>query len=62
MLRKLVKFCDFVDRVLLKCLLEGLILSAFSLLGMLAAGMDGICASRAKVFMERRKARDSVSH
>jgi hypothetical protein len=43
MLASLVKFCDFLDRVVVKCLMEGLLVGVFSFLAMLAACIDGVC-------------------
>jgi hypothetical protein len=53
MLRKLVRFCDFLDCVVLKCLLEGFVVGVFSLLAIVAAGMEGMCAHHCKLFRER---------
>ncbi|MDR1414110.1 MAG: hypothetical protein LBI56_04220 [Puniceicoccales bacterium] len=53
MLRNIVRFCDFVDRVLLRCLLEGIFVGIFSFLAMLAAWAGGGCANGIKIFRKK---------
>jgi hypothetical protein len=50
----IVKVFDFADRVLIKCLLEGVFVGIFSFLAMLAASIDGICATVARLSREKR--------
>jgi hypothetical protein len=53
-LRKIIKFCDFTDRVIIKCLLEGICVGMFSFLAMLAAYISGMCRYNIKLFRAKR--------
>jgi hypothetical protein len=53
-LRKIIKFCDFTDRVIVKCLLEGICVGIFSFLAMLAAYVSGVCKYNIKLFRAKR--------
>ncbi|MDR2737359.1 MAG: hypothetical protein LBB18_00240 [Puniceicoccales bacterium] len=57
MFTALVKFCDFVDRVMIKCLVEGVFVGMFSLPAMFAACIDGICTycSHNAKFLKRKR-------
>ncbi|MDR1433263.1 MAG: hypothetical protein LBI61_02920 [Puniceicoccales bacterium] len=54
MVKKIIRACDFVDRVIVRCLLEGISVGVFSFLAMLAACIEGICAYNAKLIRGRR--------
>ncbi|MDR1890734.1 MAG: hypothetical protein LBQ23_00920 [Puniceicoccales bacterium] len=54
MLKKIIKFCDFTDRVIIKCLLEGICVGIFSFLAMSAAYISGMCKYNIKLFRTRR--------
>jgi hypothetical protein len=46
--KKIIKFCDFIDRVIIKCFLECVFVGIFSFLAMLAASTDGMCVYKIK--------------
>ena len=54
MIKKIIGFCDFLDRVIIRCLLEGISIGIFSFLAMLAACIEGICAHNVKSIEEKR--------
>jgi hypothetical protein len=51
---KIVIFFDFLDRVVVKCLVEGVILGIFASLAMLFAGVDGLCSYHWDRFWKKR--------
>lgn len=52
-LKKIVKFCDFTDRVIIKWLLECICVGIFSFLAMLAAYVSSMCKYNVKLFRTR---------
>jgi hypothetical protein len=59
-LKKIIKFCDFTDRVIIKCLLEGICVGIFSFLAMSAAYISGACKYNVKLFRAKRD--DTSTH
>ncbi|MDR2777135.1 MAG: hypothetical protein LBB17_03815 [Puniceicoccales bacterium] len=53
-LKKIIRFCDLTDRVIVKCLLEGICVGIFAFLAMLAAYISGACKYNIKLFRMRR--------
>jgi hypothetical protein len=51
-LGKIVQLCDFVDRVIVKCLCEGIVVVAFAMPAMLVAVVDGLCLHHWRRFGE----------
>jgi hypothetical protein len=49
-----IKFCDFIDRVAIKCLIEGVAIGLFASLALLAAAVDGALEQGIKLLRERR--------
>jgi hypothetical protein len=54
MLKKIIKFCDFTDRVIIKYLLEDLCVGIFSFPAMSAAYRSDMCNYYIKLFMTKR--------
>ncbi|MDR1528041.1 MAG: hypothetical protein LBS22_00410 [Puniceicoccales bacterium] len=59
-LKKIIRFCDFTDRVIIKCLLEGICVGIFSFLAMSAAYISCMCKYNIKLF--RTKGDDTSVH